>query len=59
MACSKTIPGTITNWLTQLGLSPVECVFTKYVSCHSMCHDGVIVNLYIVLILLSHGLMSI
>jgi len=45
MACSKTITGTITHRLTQLGLSPVDCAFTKYVPCHRMCQDGVIDSL--------------
>ena len=26
----------------QLGLSPVDWAFRKYVPCHSMCRDGVI-----------------
>ena len=63
MACSKTIPRTITHRLTQLGLSPVDCALTKYVSCHSICAVMELwthlVNLYIVLILLSYGLTSI
>ena len=45
MASGITVPGTITHRLTQLGLSPVECAFTKYVPRHSMYRDGVIDSL--------------
>ena len=31
MSCGKTIPGTITHRITQLGLSPVDCAFTKHI----------------------------
>jgi len=64
MASIKTIPSTITHRLTQLGLSPVDIVLLLNMTpCHSMCRDGVIDSLnqliYIVTILLSHGLTSI
>ena len=42
MSCGHTIPGIITHRILQLGLSPIDCVFTKYSPCHNMCHDGVV-----------------
>ena len=45
MSCGKTIPGTITHRITQLGLSPVDCAFTKHIPCHKSCNNGVVDSL--------------
>jgi len=45
MFCGKTIPGTITYHLTQLGLSPVDYAFTQYIPRYNMCNDGVVDSL--------------
>ena len=57
MSCGKTIPGI--HRLTQLVLSPVDCVFTKYIPHHNMRNDGVVANLSIVIILLNLSLTNI
>ena len=39
MSCGKTIPGTITHRIKQLGLSQVHCAFTKHIPCHKSCNN--------------------